>query len=147
MKRLQQIVIATQVALLLVFVLGWLWNHRSLPGLIAAVLLALPLLIPLRGLIRGTRRSFAATTLCLLPYLVIALTESIANPAGRARASLGLALVLWQFVALSAYLRASRDTATSIDASLPEENGLHEGDREPTSGRERGHVESIEDRT
>jgi hypothetical protein len=98
-------------------------------------------------LIRGNRRSFAATTLCLLPYLVIALTETIANPAGRARASLGLALVLWQFVALSAYLRATRDTAPSVDASLPEEDGLHEGDGETPSGRERGRVQSIEERT
>lgn len=147
MRRLQQMVIATQVALLMVFVLGWVWNHRSAAGLLVAGLISLPLLLPLPGLIAGRRRSFAATTLCLLPYLVIGMTESIANPAARVRASIGVALVLWQFAILSAYLRTSRDSTQSIDASALEEDSLDEGNRQTPASRERGRIESIEKRT
>jgi uncharacterized membrane protein len=67
----------------------------------------LPLLMPLPGLARGTRRTQSWAPLTLGPVLALALTEVLVNPAARARVAVTLALVLAAFSALLAALRAA----------------------------------------
>ena len=73
-----------------------------------ALLWTVPLWAPLPGMIRRDRRTYAWATLCVIPYFVLALTESIANPAGRLWSGTCLALAMLLFVALIAYLRVTR---------------------------------------
>ena len=78
-------------------------------GAVLALALALPLLLPLPGLLKSRRRTFAWTALCLLPGLLYALTELVANPSVRPLASIALLATLWVFVALVAHLRFTRN--------------------------------------
>lgn len=71
-------------------------------------ILLVPLLLPLPGLLRGQRRTYAWATLCVTPYFVFGLTEVIANPAVRAPAGAILFASLAWFVTLVNYLRATR---------------------------------------
>ena len=71
-------------------------------------ILLLPLLLPLRGLVRGQRRTFAWATLCVTPYFIYGLTEVIANPAVRVAAGAVLFASLAWFVSLVNYLRVTR---------------------------------------
>ena len=71
-------------------------------------ILLVPLLLPLPGLLRGQRRTYAWATLCVTPYFVYGLTEVIANPAVRAPAGAILFASLAWFVTLVNYLRATR---------------------------------------
>ena len=92
-----------------VVVLAAVFRSASWP---ASVLLALaclvPLLLPLRGVLRGSRRTCAWATLCVAPYLIAGVTETIASPAMRALSvSIVLAGVAW-FATLIWYLRVSR---------------------------------------
>jgi uncharacterized membrane protein len=77
-------------------------------GTVLALALALPLLLPLPGLLKARRRTYAWAALCLLPGLLYALTELVANPGVRPQASVALLATLWVFVALVAHLRATR---------------------------------------
>lgn len=77
-------------------------------GLGLAAALLWPLLLPLPGLLRRRRRTFAWATLCVTPYFIYGTTEAVANPAVRALAAAILAASLALFVALVAYLRLTR---------------------------------------
>jgi uncharacterized membrane protein len=66
----------------------------------------MPLLLPLPGLVRGTRRTQSWAPLALAPALAMALTELLVNPAVRLRVTLTLALILVAFAAMLAALRA-----------------------------------------
>jgi len=83
------------------------WHLAGYPWLLclAAVL---PLLAPLRGLIRGARHTYAWATLFTVLYIVFAVTELLVNPAARWVASLSLLLVFAWFCSMILYLRASR---------------------------------------
>ena len=72
-----------------------------------ALLFSLPLLAPFPGLVRGKRYTHSWATLCVLPYFIIGISESFANPAIRnwALSLLGCSL-LW-FFALLSYLRVT----------------------------------------
>jgi uncharacterized membrane protein len=70
--------------------------------------LFIPWLLPLRGLLRGDRRTHAWATLCVAPYFVYGVTETVANPAVRAAAAAILFASFAHFVALVVYLRATR---------------------------------------
>lgn len=70
--------------------------------------LFIPWLLPLRGLLRGDRRTHAWATLCVAPYFVYGVTEAVANPAVRVAAAAMLLASLAHFIALVFYLRASR---------------------------------------
>lgn len=95
---------------LIALVMIWqLWGRSSLERLLLSILLTLPLWAPVRGLMRGDRRTYAWATLCVIPYFVLGLTETIANPTGRAWSATCLALALLLFVGLIGYLRVSRD--------------------------------------
>lgn len=99
---------------LIVLLFAWhLWDSPQLKQAAIAFGLCLPLFAPLPGLLRGTRRTFAWATLCVIPYFIVGITEAIANPMGRfwSGACLGLSLLL--FVGLIAYLRTTRPNAVS----------------------------------
>ena len=72
------------------------------------VFLLVSLALPLRGLLRRNRRTYAWATLCLTPHFVYALTELVANPVLRPHAAAMLLLSLALMVALVAYLRLTR---------------------------------------
>jgi len=73
-----------------------------------AVVMLLPVLLPLPGLLAGRRRTHAWATLCVAPYFVYGITEVIANPAARSTAAIILFASLAWFVALVRFLRLSR---------------------------------------
>ncbi|HVN41552.1 MAG TPA: DUF2069 domain-containing protein [Steroidobacteraceae bacterium] len=109
---------ARQATLLAMAVLGTavaLALLRSLHGWTGALLGALilaPLAAPLPGILRRQRRTFAWATLCLTPYLIYGVTESVSNPSVRWIAAVVLMASLAMFVALVAYLRLTRDPHT-----------------------------------
>lgn len=83
------------------------------PGSLARLaVLLVPLLLPLPGLLRGQRRTYAWATLCVTPYFIYGLTEVIANPAVRAPAGAILFASLAWFVTLVNYLRVTRPAGT-----------------------------------
>jgi uncharacterized membrane protein len=84
----------------------WYMAGYSWPMCALAVL---PLLAPLRGLVRGRRYTYAWATLFAVPYLIFAVTELLANPRARWVASLSLLLVFAWFCAMVLHLRASRE--------------------------------------
>jgi uncharacterized membrane protein len=86
----------------------WLLPAPSPARIAVAVLMLIPVLLPLRGIWRRERRTYAWGTLCLIPYIVVGITEAIANPAGRYWASGCLLLSFGAFIAFIAYLRVSR---------------------------------------
>lgn len=77
-----------------------------------ALTFSVPLLAPLPGLWRGSRYTHAWATLCVLPYLIVGITESVANHDMRLWAGLMLATSLALFVALIAQLRVTRELRT-----------------------------------
>jgi len=86
--------------------------------LLAAVWLV-PMLLPLRGLLEGRRRTHAWATLCVLPYLVFGIAEIIANPPARAvAAAVVLASLIW-FASLVTYLRVTRPPAALARPPAP----------------------------
>jgi uncharacterized membrane protein len=94
---------------MLVLLVCWrqLQQGLSLTQLGWAVFFSLPLLAPLPGLLQGRRYTHSWATLCVLPYFIIGVSESVANPALRSWA-LGLlgCSLLW-FFALLSYLRVT----------------------------------------
>jgi uncharacterized membrane protein len=72
------------------------------------VLAVLPLLAPLKGLMRGNRYTYAWATLFAIPYLAFALTELLVNPQARWVAAISLLLVFAWFCTMILFLRASR---------------------------------------
>jgi uncharacterized membrane protein len=95
----------------------WLWTAVVLSLLAWAmvgypwpicILATLPLLVPLNGLLRGRRHTYAWATLFAIPYLVFALTELLVNPAARWVAGMSLLLVFGWFCTMILFLRASR---------------------------------------
>jgi uncharacterized membrane protein len=73
-----------------------------------AALLLVPLALPVPGLVRNDRRTYAWATLCLTPHVVYALMEAVANPPLRAVACAMLLLAMAVLAALVAHLRLSR---------------------------------------
>jgi uncharacterized membrane protein len=94
----------------------WLWVAVALSLLVwitvgyswpMCVIAVLPLLAPLRGLVRGQRYTYAWATLFAIPYLVFALTELLVNPEARWVGGATLLLVFAWFCAMIFFLRAS----------------------------------------
>ena len=81
-------------------------------GVARLAILLVPLLLPLPGLLRGQRRTYAWATMCVTPYFIYGLTEVIANPAVRAPAGAILFASLAWFVTLVNYLRVTRPPPT-----------------------------------
>jgi uncharacterized membrane protein len=85
--------------------LGWILAGYPWP---VCILAALPLLVPLNGLLRGRRHTYAWATMFAIPYLAFALTELLVNPAARWVAAMSLLLVFAWFCTMILFLRASR---------------------------------------
>jgi uncharacterized membrane protein len=83
------------------------WMTAGYPRLIC-ILAVLPMLVPLNGLLRGRRHTYAWATLFAIPYLVFALTELLVNPAARWVAAASLLLVFAWFCTMILFLRVSR---------------------------------------
>jgi len=116
-RRFQVAAVSLDIALI-ALVVGWqLASGLTATRLMLAVVLALPLLAPLRGLLRGNRRTFAWTTLCVILYFVIGITEAVAQPGSRIWSAPCLMLALALFVILIAYLRVTRDGAQLVNQS------------------------------
>ena len=75
-------------------------------GTVAALIAGLPLLLPLPGFARCSRRALRAAPMALAPALALSITECLANPAARIAAGMTLALAFAAFAALLAALRA-----------------------------------------
>lgn len=103
-------VVSTTV--LVAIVIAWIIEPEfSIARIGVAGLVTLPLWAWTAALWRGSRRSFAAMTLCVVPYMVGALTELIANPDARVWASTALLVAFILFVLLIAFLRLTRAPA------------------------------------
>ena len=99
--RLATLVLWTAVALSL---LAWTQVGYAWPLCVVAVV---PLLAPLGGLIRGSRYTYAWSSLFAVFYLVFALTELLVNPAARWVAATSLFLIFGWFCTMVLFLRAS----------------------------------------
>lgn len=85
------------------------WQRAPLAaGSLAPLLWLVPLLFPLPGLIRGKRYTYAWSTLVVIGYVALALTEIIAQPPARSLPAAILFVSFALFVALVAYLRVTR---------------------------------------
>jgi uncharacterized membrane protein len=115
-SRTRAVVLGLLSALTLVVVLALLRSPdgaaTSVTLLAAAVLV--PLALPLRGLLRHDRRTYAWATLCLTPQFIYGLTELVANPPLRLHAAAMLLLSLALMVALVAYLRLTRPDVNRV---------------------------------
>jgi uncharacterized membrane protein len=96
------------IAVLVALVIGWqLSPTASAAGTAKGAFLCIPLFLPLLGLWRGNRYTYRWSTLCVLPYFIVGLTEVVANPATRVWTAPMLIFALTWFVGLVAYLRVT----------------------------------------
>ena len=113
----------TVIALTLVLILalcGWVIAPGvTVPRILLAIVVTAPLWLCLPKLIDGHRRVSALLTLLLVPYLVLALTEAIANPSARGWAGLTLFVALGLFFGLIAFLRVSRESPSPPERTAP----------------------------
>ena len=85
--------------------LAWVTAGYPWPLCVIAVL---PLIAPLRGLIRGQRYTYAWATLFAVPYFAFGLTELLVNRQARIVATLSLVLVVAWFCSMVLFLRTAR---------------------------------------
>jgi uncharacterized membrane protein len=104
-RLLALILMGTLVAL----IFAWqLLPSASARGVFNSVLLCIPVLLPLYGVARSHRYTYRWATLCVMPYIVVGLTEVIANPTARAWSAAMLVVSLALFVSLIGFLRVSK---------------------------------------
>jgi len=108
LARARTATLATAAALAACVAVAGLSSARWPTNLAWTFAMLLPIVAPLPGLLRGSRRTYAWATLCVAPYLVYGVTEIVANPAVRVAAAAILFASLAWFVALITYLRVSR---------------------------------------
>lgn len=90
------------------------WQRSSLAsGSLLPLLWIAPLLLPLPGLVRGQRYTYAWSTLLMIGYVALALTEIIAAPHARAASAAILFISFALFVAMVAYLRLTRSRGSA----------------------------------
>jgi uncharacterized membrane protein len=114
-RRVRLVAVALTLLLILLICAWTVARELSLPRVVLAALATAPLWLCLAKVRAGHRRTYALLTLVLVPYLVLALMEAIANPAARGWAGAMLLATFALFVCLIAYLRVSR-----APPSLPE---------------------------
>lgn len=106
--RLRYLVVGN-IAALIIGLVGWrVRDGLSVWEMVLIAALTLPLLIGVPKVLAGHRRTYAWMTLAITPYIVVAITEAVANPASRAWAGLCLMMGFLLFVLLIAYLRVTR---------------------------------------
>lgn len=104
-----RIAVVSTVSALIVALIAWrVRTGLTVGDVVLIVVLTLPLLIALPRLLAGHRRTYAWMTLAVTPFLVVAITEAVANPAQRVWAAICLTIAFLLFVVLIAYLRFTR---------------------------------------
>nr|WP_298723821.1 DUF2069 domain-containing protein [uncultured Steroidobacter sp.] len=104
-----RIVVVSTIGILIATLIAWrVQTGFSIADAVLIVVLTLPLLIALPRLWAGHRRTYAWMSLAVTPFLIVAITEAVANPAGRAWAGVCLIVAFLLFVLLIAYLRLTR---------------------------------------
>lgn len=107
-KRARCGVLAAMSVLGLLVVIAALRTAPLPTNLYLSLAWLLPVLLPLRGMLAGSRRTHAWATLCVAPYVIAGVMETIANPTLRPlAASIVFASLAW-FAALIRYLRVTR---------------------------------------
>jgi uncharacterized membrane protein len=108
-KRLRIAVIANTAALVVALILWRAMTGFSAADAVLIVILTLPVAIAIPKLLAGNRRTYAWMTLAVTPFLVVAMTEAVANPESRTWAGLCLVVAFALFVLLIGYLRVTRN--------------------------------------
>jgi uncharacterized membrane protein len=104
-----RIAVVSTIGILIAALITWrVRTGFSVGDAVLITVLTLPLLIALPRLLAGHRRTYAWMTLAVTPFLIVAITEAVANPGGRVWAALCLVVAFVLFVLLIAYLRVSR---------------------------------------
>jgi uncharacterized membrane protein len=105
-----RIAVVSTIGILIAALVVWrVQTGFSTGDAVLIAVLALPLLIAVPRLLAGDRRTYAWMSLAVTPFLIVAITEAVANPMGRVWAGLCLAVAFLLFVLLIAYLRVTRD--------------------------------------
>ena len=107
-KRARCGVLAAMSVLGLLVVIAALQTAPLPANLYLSVAWLLPVLLPLRGVLANSRRTHAWATLCVAPYIIAGVMETIANPTLRSLATLIVFASLAWFAALIRYLRVTR---------------------------------------
>lgn len=76
------------------------WAASASPHRVLVLLSVAPLLLPLRGLWRGSPYTAAWASLLVIPYMLFGVVEVIANPATRAIATVELTVSFCLFAGL-----------------------------------------------
>jgi uncharacterized membrane protein len=108
--RLRTLILTLILALIAVVILWRLAGGVTAIRVAACVVLTCPLWAPVRGIVRGNRKTYAWATLCVIPYFILGVTEAVANPERRLWPALCLALALILFGTLILYLRVTNPT-------------------------------------
>ena len=104
-----RLAVLSATGLLIAALIAWRASDGLSTGdVVLIVVLTLPVLFALPRLRAGHRRTYAWMTLAVTPFLIVAITEAVANPAGRIWAGLCLMIAFLLFVLLIAYLRVTR---------------------------------------
>jgi len=85
----------------------WPFIGASGISLATASIAFLPLLLPLAGIARGSRRAYRLAALTLAPALALTVTEFLVNVPSRPWTGTTLALILLAFASLVAALRTA----------------------------------------
>jgi uncharacterized membrane protein len=108
--RRTRILVASLLAALILSLIAWrVATGFSTGDIVLIAVLSLPLLIALPRLLAGHRRTYAWMTLAVTPFLIVGITEAVANPSQRAWAGLCLIVAFLLFILLIAYLRLTRE--------------------------------------
>src|SRR5690606_34767148 len=105
-------VVAALIALIAALIAWRVGTGLTVGDVVLIVVLTLPLVVALPRLLAGHRRTYAWMTLAVTPYLIVAITEAVANPAQRAWAALCLGIAFLFFLLLIVYLRVTRNEVT-----------------------------------
>lgn len=108
-QRLRIAVISNVAVLIAAFVFWRARTGLSAADILLIAALTLPLWIALPKLLAGNRRTYAWMTLAITPFLVVAITEAVANPASREWAGVCLLVAFLLFALLIGYLRVTRE--------------------------------------
>ena len=93
--------------LLAVSVACWPLAHTSAIGAVTTVIALAPLLLPIAGILRGSRRAWHIDALTLAPVLALAVTEFLVNAPSRPWTGTTFALIVLAFAGLVAALRTA----------------------------------------
>ncbi len=100
--------------LLTLMVVWHAWLHPPHHFPTALVLTALPLLLPLRGLLHGRTHSHLWACLLMMLYLMHGVVEALTNPPQRLLAIVEITLSLTVFIAAALYIRRAPAAENSV---------------------------------